>query len=302
MTIKKKEYCTSSLDMAEDKTKVLERSLQADETAIASAKEGLETLTEEIAGLKKSIVALDKSVREATEQRKNENAEFKDLLASNNAAKSLIFTAKNRLLKFYAPKLYKPPTKEERSTEDRIMMEMGGTASFAQVSTHRHRKEAPAPPPETWDAYAKKSEQGTGVIAMLDLLVKTLDTEITEAQTEEKDAQMDYEALMQDSAGKRAVDSKSLSDKVTAKAEMEGKLQAHEEAKAASTKELMATHEFLSSLHGECDWLLQYYGVRKDAREGEVDALKKAKAILSGASFESLAQVAVRKGFLGASK
>jgi len=47
----------------------------------------------------------------------------------------------------------------------------------------------------------------------------------------------------------------------------------------------MATHEVISSLHAECDWLLQYFDVRKDARAGEVDSLGKAKAILSGADF-----------------
>ena len=47
----------------------------------------------------------------------------------------------------------------------------------------------------------------------------------------------------------------------------------------------MATEEYISQLHAECDWLIQYFDVRKEARTGEIDALGKAKAVLSGADF-----------------
>ena len=59
----------------------------------------------------------------------------------------------------------------------------------------------------------------------------------------------------------------------------------------------MATEKYISSLHGECDWLLQYFDVRKTARTDEIDSLTKAKAILSGASF-SLLQEKRRAKFL----
>ena len=62
-----------------------------------------------------------------------------------------------------------------------------------QVSRHQRRKDAPAPPPETFGVYSK-----TGVIAMIDLLVKDLDEEMTEAETEEKDAQADYVTMMRE--------------------------------------------------------------------------------------------------------
>merc|ERR1712113_233760 len=141
------------------------------------------------------------------------------------------------------------------------------------------------------------SEENTGVIAMIDLLIKDLQKEITEAETDEKDAQADYQQMMSDSAAKRTADSQSLTEKSSAKADTEEALQAHASAKAAGDKELMATMKYISSLHAECDWLLQYFDVRKEARAGEVDSLKSAKAVLSGSDF-SLAQRQAR-GFLG---
>jgi len=307
----KREYCGKQLDATDDKKKSIERSISDEETAVANAEEGISALKDEIASLEAGIRDLDKSVQEATEQRRQENADFKELMASDAAAKQLLGYAKNRLNKFYNPKLYRAPPKRELSEEERIAVNNGGTAtptpapggiagtgiSFVEVSAHVQDREAPPPPPETFGAYAKKSGENTGVIAMIDLLVKDLDKEMTESQTAEKDAQADYETLMSDSAAKRTADSASLTEKTATKASLEGDLEAHKESLGGAKSELAATLEYISSLHAECDWLLQYFDVRKDARASEVDALKNAKAVLSGADF-SLLQEAKPRGFL----
>merc|ERR1740133_896881 len=113
---------------------------------------------------------------------------------------------------------------------------------------------------------------------MIDLLVKDLDKEMTVAKAEEKNSQADYETMMKDSATKRADDSKALANKQQTLADLEASL-------GSTTKELGATVQYIQSLHSECDWLLQYFTVRKEARASEVDALGKAKAVLSGADF-----------------
>merc|ERR1712127_171069 len=123
--------------------------------------------------------------------------------------------------------------------------------------------------------------ENTGVIAMIDLLIKDMEKEMTEAETDEKDGQADYEQMMKDSKAKRTTDSQALTEKTSAKADTEAELQAHSEHKADGANELMATMKYISSLHAECDWLLQYFDVRKEARAGEVDSLTKAKAVLS---------------------
>jgi len=298
----KKEYCGAQFDVSDDNKKALERHIAGDEADIATAKESMATLTQEIGALDAGIRALDKSVAEATAQRKDENAEFKALMASDTAAKEVLAFAKNRLNKFYNPKLYKPPPKEELSAEDRIYSAEGGVLStaapsgiagtgitaLAQVSMHRQSRDAPPPPPETWGAYSTKSEENTGVIAMVDLLIKDLQKEMTEAETDEKNSQADYEQMMKDSAAKRTTDSKALTEKGSAKADTEAALQSLSEHKADEEKELMATMKYISSLHAECDWLLQYFEARKEARADEVDSLKKAKAVLSGADYSLL--------------
>merc|ERR1719387_2001949 len=122
---------------------------------------------------------------------------------------------------------------------------------------------------------------------------------MTEATTTEKDAQADYEQTVNDAAEKRAEDVQTLADKNKAKAETEAQMEADTEEKAGTTKSLMATLEHIQSLHGECDWLLQYFEVRKEARTGEIDSLKSAKAVLSGADYSLLeADHTVTRSFL----
>merc|ERR1740127_147063 len=271
----KKEYCEMQLDTADDKKKALERSEGKLEAAIAESKDFIATVTEEIAALNKGIAALDKSVAEATEQRKEENSDYTTLMANDNAAKEILAMAKNRLNKFYNPKLYKEP------------------AMFMQVSMHKGL-DAPPPPPEAPKAFSKKSEESTGVIAMIDGCIKDLDTEMTEAETEEKLAQEEYEELMADSAQKRAADSKSITTKGGEKADAETALSEQSESHKSTSKELMATLEYISVLHADCDWLLKFFDMRKEARTGEIDSLKKAKAVLSGADF-SLVQTKAKK-------
>jgi chromosome segregation ATPase len=284
----KKEYCSTELDTADDKKKSLEKSISDSEAAIATTKEAIATLGEEIVALTDSIKALDKLVAEATEQRKEENADYKELMASDTAAKELLKMALNRLNKFYNPKMYQPPAKKERSAMDAISEDVGG--AFVQISAHRQdeNKAAPPPAPATWDAYAKRTEEHGGVVQMITLLITDLDKEMAEAETTEKDSQSDYEALMQDSADKRATDSKTMADKEGAKAQAEGDLQAHEDEKKQATRNLGETLKYIHDLHMECDWLLKYFDVRKEMRASEIDALGKAKAVLNGADYSLL--------------
>jgi len=296
----KQEYCSVQFDQTDDKKKALERQLSDLQTVLEETKEGIATATEEVAALLKGIAELDKAVAEATEQRKAENAEYKDLMASNGAAKELILFAKNRMSKFYNPKLYKAAPKQELSKEDRIFVNNGGTpppteapggiagtgvsVSFVQVDS----QVAPPPPPATAEAYKAKGGESGGVMAMMDLLVQDLQKEMTTAESEEKAGQGNYEQTMTDSAEKRAMDSKSLTDREGAKADMQAELEQSEGDKTSASKELMVLGQYIASLHAECDWLLQYFEVRKQARADEVDSLGKAKAVLSGADFSLL--------------
>merc|ERR1712187_328494 len=183
-----KKYCATEFDTSDDEKQGLERAISDTESLIATAEEAVSTLSSEIESLVAGIKELDKSVAEATEQRKEEHEAFTELMASDSAAKQLLNFAKNRLNQFYNPSLYLPPPKRELSEEDRIVVNFGGTAPptpapggiagtrvtvLAQVQAHRQLRDAPPPPPETFGPYTKKTEK----TAEWDEVVKTRNEE-----------------------------------------------------------------------------------------------------------------------------
>jgi len=264
----KKGYCAKQFDESDDKKKVLEQTVSDEETAISEATDKLSTLKDEIKALQKGMKNLDQSVAESSEQRKEEHSEFSELMASDSAAKEILKFAINRLNKFYNPRLHK------------------AEANFVQIEQHNnHKKDAPGPAPETYGELKPKTEENNGVISMINLLIKDLDKEMTEAETNEEDSQKDYEQSMRDAAEKRTSDSKAMTEKASAKAKLETALEEHKEGKASAGKELMATVQYIGNLHSDCDWLMKYFDVRQEARASEIDALGKAKAVLSGADF-----------------
>merc|ERR1719277_2272752 len=127
---------------------------------------------------------------------------------------------------------------------------------------------------------------------MLDLLVKDLDKEMQEMGVQEKEAQATYEVFMQDSQAKRADDANLVAEKEAAKAELEMQLQQMNGESRKTLRAGMAKAEYIKNLHTECDWLMANYDTRKEARASESDALKNAKAILSGADYSFLQSAA----------
>merc|ERR1719384_915427 len=120
---------------------------------------------------------------------------------------------------------------------------------------------------------------------MMDLLVKDLDKELTQGETEEKAAQADYSKAMADAAEKRAADLKSLNHKESHKADLETELVDSESSHAATSKEHMANEKYIVNLHAECDFLMKFFDVRRQSRSDEIDSLGRAKAVLSGADY-----------------
>merc|ERR1719271_1136056 len=316
---KKKAYCQKTLDETEDALKELQLDTKDLEKAIGEHKESIKALKAEIESLTEGIKTLDKQVAEATAQRKSEHAEHEETMAGNGAAKELLGMAKNRLAKFYSPKMYKAPPKRELSEEERITVNMGGTlaptaapggiagtgveAAFAQYEAQAQEEEsigflqvtmharsaseraAPPPPPATAGAYKKAGEESNGVVAMLDLLIQDLDKEMQTMEVEEKEAQTEYEQFIKDSADKRAQDSKSISDKEGNKVELEANTLKMQQEHKDKTAEAYAKVEAIQGLHSECDWLVANYDTRKEARASEVENLSNAKAVLSGADY-----------------
>merc|ERR1719161_3035582 len=293
-------WCSAEFDTSEDTEKDLKRRISGLETKISEAETGIATLIDDLAILKQGIKDTDKAVEEATTQRKDEHKEFVASAAENNAALQLLEVAKNRMNKFYNPNLYVAPTQRPLTQEEQIYVNSGGAdpriaeaeaagppggiaGTGVTVFTQLRMKDAPPPPPETVEAYAKKD--ASGPVALLDKLKRDLEKDMQENEHDETTAQKDYERFMSDTVAARTADSTSVTEKEAQKAELEADLMGAKDLKGQKSAELMATQEYIHQLHGSCDFLVQNYDLRKEARANEAEALKQAKAVLSGADF-----------------
>jgi len=294
-----KSMCDKDFEESAANKKATEEAIATSSASIAEMSENSATLASEIATLQDEIKALDKAVAEATEQRKNEHDDFLTYQSQSNAAVQLIEKAKNRMVKFYRPNLYKEAPKQELTDEEKILASSGrsdliatdapqmiaGTTQAVYVQLRLRGDAVPPPPPETWGAYEKKEGKSNGVLALMDMLLKELKDESVEAKHDEETAQKDYEELMADSQASRADKAGSITSKESAKADLDVKTENAKEQKTSQQTELMNTEQYISQLHGSCDFIVANYDLRKAARANEIESLKNAKGVLSGADF-----------------
>merc|ERR1719395_417036 len=279
-------WCNAEFDTTEDKTADEKRRSEGAAAKIAETEDAIATLKDELAALAKGIKDLDQAVADATEQRKAEHAEFVEVAAQNNAALQLLGVAENRLNKFYNPAAYMPPQRRELTEEERIYVQSGGadprdaeeaaakegTIAGTGIAVFAQAAGAPPPPPETMEYKAKDAG---GPTALIKKLANDLEMDMQAAEIDEKQAQKDYEEMMQESAAKRAADSKAITEKDEQKAQAEGMLNAAKKEKKSAQAEIMALGEYMASLHGSCDFLVQNFDLRREARSGEIDAITK---------------------------
>mmetsp|Transcript_80896 Transcript_80896/g.147571 ORF Transcript_80896/g.147571 Transcript_80896/m.147571 type:complete len:708 (-) Transcript_80896:38-2161(-) len=261
--------CKRSLEEASDEATSLSHTASDLQKAIDEMMERKASLVDEIATFVSDIESLDKSVVEATSQRKTEHEAYVAEINDNKAAVEIITLAKNRLQKFYNPGLYKePPT---TTSQPGVKF-----SDLVLVQDSEHKK------------MAQRKQNSSAVIALIDAILKDMAKEMQEAEFAEKANQEDYETFMEDSKAKRAADSKALEAHESAKADLDARLVKHtDELKSTKVGE-MNNAQYTAEVHHDCDWLMQNLAIRKEARADEIDSLEKAKAVLSGADYSFL--------------
>merc|ERR1712010_216683 len=156
--------------------------------------------------------------------------------------------------------------------------------AFVQVE-----QPAGPPPPPGFEAY-KKNAAAPGVMGMIQQIIN--DAKALEAETirSEEDAQKAYEDFVKDTNASIEEKSKDIVNKSESKAKAEADLVEAKENKEAVMLELEQLANYKAELHQSCDFVVKNFEIRQTARDEEVEALRQAKAILSGAKFEAFLQ------------
>jgi vacuolar-type H+-ATPase subunit H len=112
----------------------------------------------------------------------------------------------------------------------------------------------------------------------------------SEAIRSEEDAQKAYEEFVKDTNNSIEEKSKDIVNKSETRAKAEADLVEAKKDQEAVMLELEQLANYKSELHSSCDFVMKNFEIRQTGRDEEIEALKQAKAILSGAKFEAFLQ------------
>merc|ERR1711957_2455 len=153
------------------------------------------------------------------------------------------------------------------------------------------QKQEPAgpPPPPGFEGYKKNAASG-GVMSMIEQIINDAKAMEAEAIRSEEDAQKAYEDFVKETNASIEAKSKDIVNKSEVKAKKEVSLVEAKEEKESVMVELEQLSNYNAELHSSCDFVMKNFDLRQTARDEEVEALRQAKAILSGAKFEEFLQ------------
>jgi len=262
--IKHRDFCVNDFNTNQLQTEKKEREKEDVLAKIDDLTLTIKQLGDAIEGLKAEIAEMQVQLKRAGEDREKQNKEFQMVVADQRATQKLLQQALSVLQSFYAKK--------------------AATTALVQ-----RQEPAGPPPPPGFKAYKKNAAAG-GVLGMLQQIIN--DAKAMEAETirAEEDAQKAYEDFVKESNRSIEEKSKDIVNKSESKAKAEGDLVQAQADKEAVMLELEQLSNYNAQLHQSCDFILKNFELRQTARDEEVEALRQAKAILSGADFQEFLQ------------
>merc|ERR1719468_464160 len=261
--IKHKDFCVDEFNTNQLQTEKKEREKSDLIAKIEDLEMTIDALTKAIDKLKAEIAEMQVQMKRAGEDREKENKEFQSTVTDQRETRRLLKAALSVLQDFYGKK--------------------------AALLQRRKQEPAGPPPPPGFEAYKKNAASG-GVMDMIQQIISDAKAMEAEAIRSEEDAQKAYEDFVKETNASIEAKSKEIANKSEEKAQAEVELVETKEAKEAVLLELEQLSNYNAELHQSCDFVLKNFDVRQTARDEEVEALKQAKAILSGAKFEEFLQ------------
>eukprot|EP00747_Dinoflagellata_sp_TGD_P137804 gnl/TRDRNA2_/TRDRNA2_175726_c0_seq72.p1 gnl/TRDRNA2_/TRDRNA2_175726_c0~~gnl/TRDRNA2_/TRDRNA2_175726_c0_seq72.p1 ORF type:complete len:786 (+),score=294.58 gnl/TRDRNA2_/TRDRNA2_175726_c0_seq72:97-2358(+) len=244
-----------SLDKAKKSIETLESEISDLDSAINDPVEGL---LKQISDTETALEENTASQIEETKERTKENLQYQGAIKNLVAAEDILDKAIKALKKFYDAL--------EEKYADELLQSTG--------------KEEPAPPDTFDDEYKGQSSKGGDAIEMLEFILKETKKEETEAHTDEKDAQHDYEDSMTELKKQEADDQETLASLNKELAETKEELLMKKEELAKTEKEKKRLEDYLEDIKPGCDFITENYEDREESREVESKALKKASGLI----------------------
>jgi len=262
--IKLKDFCVEGINENQKAQELKARDIDDLTAEIAQLTSSIDELAQSISGLQAEIAEMQLQLKRAGEDRELENKDFQATVADQRETQKLLTSALNVLKAVYAKK-------------------------FLQTGAATQRQPAGPPPPPGFKEYKQAGGAG-GVLGMIEQIIadtKTLEADAIKAET---DAQKAYESVVKDTNASIEQKTRDITNKTGEKAKAEADKTAAEEGSDAALNEQQMNKNEEADLHKSCDFTLKNFDIRQASRDQEVEALRQAKSILSGAKFTEFLQ------------
>jgi len=258
--VKKRDWCIDEFDQNAKETQQTEFTKKDVLAEIVSLDATIKSLTKEIEELQAEVAEMEAQLKTASEARDAENKDYQRIIADQKETQRLLKAALEVLAGFYGK----------------------GTTALAQRGA---QEPAGPPPPPGFEEYKKSAASG-GVMEMIEQIVLDAKKMEEEAARDEQEAQKAYEDFTKDTKDSVAAKGKEIMTKSEEKAKAEGALVKAKEERESVLLQLEELSNYNAELHQTCDFVTKNFELRQAARSDEMEALRQAKAILSGSSFE----------------
>lgn len=299
--IKKKDFCVAEFNKNALDTEKKEYEKKNLVAKIDDLKMTIETLTKDIEQLNAEIAEMELELKKAGENRDAEHKDFQMTVADQQATQKLLKMALAVLRKFYAggegSMARKSASLLHHKSASLLHHKSGKrddpTSVVVEVNVvpAGQKPEGPAgPPPPPGFKPMKKNEKSGGVMYLLETIIRDAKTAEEEAVRDDAEAQAAYEDFVKETSSSIAGCKKEIVNKSQEKAKAEEALTTTEQMLENVEVELEELNQYLQQLHSDCDFLVKNFEARQGAREEEIEALKTALSILSGAKFDAFLQ------------
>jgi len=261
--VQHKDFCVDEINTNEKETQIKEQEKSTLESTIMNLGEQIAKLKSTIVELKATIADLQIQLKRAGEDRNKANSEFQVTVADQRATQKLLAGALNILKGFYD--------------------------KAALVQTNSKQEPAGPPPPPGFKTYGKQGASG-GVMAMIEQIIADAKAMETDAIKAEEEEQIAYETFTTETNASIDAATKESITCAETKAKKESEKTETEMSRDGVMSELEALAGENADLHKSCDYTLKNFDLRQAARQSEMEALKQALSILSGASIGSFLQ------------
>mmetsp|Transcript_103245 Transcript_103245/g.298672 ORF Transcript_103245/g.298672 Transcript_103245/m.298672 type:complete len:712 (+) Transcript_103245:73-2208(+) len=236
------------------------------ETKMANLEQELKENAAKTEETKAAMAEMQKQMKRASEIREAENSDYQLTVGDHQMTQVILKKAIDRMKQVYA-----------------LVQQDGDDQPGAPHIQTSGNHTDPGNGPARFTEYEQHAG-GSRVVSMLEKVLADSQKMEDEAHASEQDSQSAYESFMKDSNKSIKQGGATLVSLAQAKAAAEASLSMAKEDHKATMTELEGLNSALGDLRQSCNFLLKNFGARQEARQAEMDALREAKAILSGMS------------------